>query len=212
MTLKSLIVLLLHPAISVFFCCKNQSSEIGWLWNWSSSNSFLQPLSLYIASAVPPLATRFSTPPIWVDFNRSNHPSEKSIPPQPPTPPPKKPKSPQQKKQRKFIRTQHSSFPTPVAWDTSSTQMCKAGGFVAKVPQPHLAERIGAAMTAMVAGVCEPYKWHHVDGVWLIIPWNTRYKGSICIRYNPVTSRRNFQEMANDKHYDMAWHSQKFGH
>lgn len=127
-------------------------------------------------------------------------------------PPPKKPKSPQQKKQRKFIRTQHSSVPTPVAWDTSSTQMCKAGGFVAKVPQPHLAERIGAAMTAMVAGVCEPYKWHHVDGVWLIIPWNTRYKGSICIRYNPVTSRRNFQEMANDKHYDMAWHSQKFGH
>ena len=110
------------------------------------------------------------------------------------TNPPKNPSLPNKKKQRKFIRTQHSSVPTPVAWDTSSTQMCKAGGFVAKVPQPHLAERIGAAMTAMV--------WHHVDGVWLIIPWNTRYKGSMY----KIQSSYKQEEFSRNGEWLTLWH------
>ena len=97
--------LLLH-AISVFFFCKNQSSEIGWLWNWSSSNPIYNPCTLPLPSHHLP---QDSTPPIWVDFNWSNHPSEKSIPPQAPNhQPPKKPKSPQQKKTEKIYP--HSAF------------------------------------------------------------------------------------------------------
>ena len=175
--------------LSIFFC-KNQSSEVGWLWNWSSSNPIYNPCTLPLPSHHLP---QDSTPPIWGRFQLIKPPKWKIYPtPSTKPPTPKKPKSPQQKKPEKIYP--HSAF-------ISSNSRSLRDFFDSNVQSRWVCGEGSSAPPGR-----KDWGWHDCHGgwglwaiqplvascwwsMWLIIPWNTRYKGSICIRYNPVTSR-----------------------
>ncbi len=149
------------PACNLSMFRADQTSELGCLFNpfapeWGQGmdgNETGVSATLYTT-----LVHCLCRPPLATTFNSSNLGRFQLMKPpkchlsHPPT------KSPNMFSPTKMgnSSTQHSSVPTPVAWDTSST-LCKAVGFVAKVPQPHLVD--GAVELPWWLVVYEPYKW-----------------------------------------------------